>query len=66
MFLVRVDGTDGFSQALCTVIIILTVLLSPFVIRVTFTYGKSFLERNAEGKKILLLSKLISFYYYQK
>lgn len=54
VFLVGVDGTDGFSQSLCAVIIILTVLLSPFFIRVTFTYEKSFLERNTEAKKILL------------
>lgn len=51
VFLVRVNDTDGFSQSLCAVITILTVLLSPFFIRVTFTYGKSFSERNAEGKK---------------
>lgn len=61
VFLVRVDGTDGFSQSLCAVIIILTVLLSPFFIRVTFTYRKSFLERNAEGKNPSALPNSLAF-----
>jgi len=43
-------GAGGFSQSLCTIRIILIVFLSSFFIRVTFTYRKSFLQRNAEEK----------------
>lgn len=50
VFLVGVYRTDGFSQSLGAVIIILIVFLSSFIIMVTFTYRKSFLERNAEEK----------------
>lgn len=54
VFSVGVYGTDGFSQSLCAVIITLIVFLSSFFIRVTFTYKKSFLQRNAEEKILLL------------
>lgn len=56
VFLVGVYRTDGFSQSLGAVIIILIVFLGSFIIMVTFTYRKSFLERNAE-EKILLFSQ---------
>lgn len=59
-------GTDGFSQSLHSVIIILIVFLSSFFIRVTFTYRKCLLKkkRARKKKKSFCFPELVSFYYH--